>query len=447
MRWLIAVMLAVSMAAPSQAATVTFRSTVADFHNPERGFWRQPNGDFLAATPDELDDTARYGTLAHAMVRLDDYRHADLPPSLLDRLAGQMALARTKGLKLILRFAYNDGLTDSVGLDAPLAQVLRHIAALKPVVAANADVVFVWQMGFIGAWGEGHTSSNHLTSRAAEKRIGDALLDALPAGRQLQWRTPAQISLWYPTVAAIPAAPRIGLFNDCFLASTTDWGTYADDASQRAAQKHYVARLTAAAPFGGETCFFDASTVGARTSCADLLSEGRRFHLSYLGRDWYQGFIDAWRAGGCLDDVSRSMGYRLQLSAASAPVRVARGGTATVRLSLRNVGWAAPVNRRPLLLRLRDSSGQLVTTVTGADLRTLGPGTSRSFGFALTVPSTLAVGRYQLWAAAPDVDARLAGNPAYAIRFANAARSVGGLRQAWNGKTGEFSLGLALDVR
>ena len=80
MRWLIAVMLAVSMAAPSQAATVTFRSTVADFHNPERGFWRQPNGDFLAATPDELDDTARYGTLAHAMVRLDDYRHADLPP-------------------------------------------------------------------------------------------------------------------------------------------------------------------------------------------------------------------------------------------------------------------------------------------------------------------------------------------------------------------------------
>ena len=108
---------------------------------------------------------------------------------------------------------------------------------------------------------------------------------------------------------------------------------------------------------------------------------------------------------------------------------------------------AAPVNRRPLLLRLRDSGGQLVTTVTGADLRTLGPGTSRSFGFALTVPSTLAVGRYQLWAAAPDVDARLAGNPAYAIRFANAARSVGGLRQAWNGKTGEFSLGLALDVR
>jgi hypothetical protein len=444
----IALLVVLGCARPADAASVTFSASNADFRNPERGFWREANGDFLAATASDLDYAAQAGSIVYAPVRLDAYRSRDLPQSVLDTLAAQLAQVRAKGLKVILRFAYNGGFTGSVGLDAKLSQVLRHIAQVKPVVAANKDVVFVWEMGFIGPWGEGHSSSNGLSSTANKKKIGDALLAALPSDRSLMWRTPRDLQLWYPSVPAATVRPRIGMFNDYFLSDTTDVGTFADDAATRSAQKAYLASMTERAPFGGETCFFDASTVGARTSCPAILSEGKRFHLSFLGRDWYTSFHDIWKAGGCLDDVSRTMGYRLVLTRAFAPATVARGGTAGVSVALKNVGWAAPVNPRQLVLRIRNAKGKLVKVIAGGDLRAVGPGSARTERWTWSVPASLAVGTYSLSVAAPDLSASIATRAAYAIRFANASQTAtGGLKQAWDATLGEFTLGLSIAVK
>ncbi|WP_237153578.1 DUF4832 domain-containing protein [Oryzibacter oryziterrae] len=436
----------VCLCAGAQATSVGFVASGSDFRNPERGFWREANGDFLKATASDLDYAAGAGTVIYAPVRLDAYRGRDLPKSVLDALATQFALVRAKGLKLILRFAYNDGFSGSVGLDASVAQVLRHIAQVKPVVAANKDVVFVWEMGFIGPWGEGHSSSSGLSAPANKKKIGDALLAALPADRKLMWRTPDDLKLWYPQAAA---SPRIGMFNDCFLADTTDVGTFSDDAARRSAEKGYLAAMTKQAPFGGETCYYDKTTVGERTGCADILAEGARFHMSFLGRDWYGPFIDGWRAGGCLDDVSRSLGYRLQLTKATASESVLRGSDAAVSVTLRNVGWAAPVNPRRLVLRIRSADGTLVKTLAGRDLATLGASATRTESWTWPVPVTLPKGSYFLSAAAPDASPSLAGRPVYAIRFANGAQTIAGsgLKQGWNASLGEFALGLQVKVK
>lgn len=441
--------LAVILAAGrAEAGTVTFKATAADFRNPERGFWRQANDDFLAATADDLDYAAQAGTLVYAPVRLDSYRAKDLPQAVLDKLTAQFAKVRAKGLKVILRFAYNDGFTNGVGLDAKLAQVLRHIAQVKPVVRANADVVFVWEMGFIGAWGEGHSSSSGLTSDASRKAIGNALLNAIPADRMVMWRTPRDLKLWYPAVPASSTRPRIGMFNDCFLSDTTDVGTFSDNATTRANEKAYVASMTERAPFGGETCYFDKTTVGARTTCAAVAAEGQRFHLTFLGRDYYTAFHKAWIAGGCFDAVSRTMGYRLELTSATAPATVRRGAKATISVSLRNVGWAAPVNPRRLVLRVRDGRGNLVKTLYGADLSTLAARTARTQAYGWAVPSTLAAGTYTLSVAAPDSASAIAGQAAYAVRFANASQtSSAGATQGWSASRGEFLLGLPLIVK
>ncbi len=111
----------------------------------------------------------------------------------------------------------------------------------------NADVIAFMQAGFIGAWGEWHTSSNNLTAPASRNQIRDALLAALPASRFIQLRYPPYVMDGTPTLpplsAVLTGGLRVGVHNDCFLASKTDVGTYDDDTATAAKQRDYVDRL------------------------------------------------------------------------------------------------------------------------------------------------------------------------------------------------------------
>ncbi len=237
------------------------------------------------------------------------YRTRDLPSTYLTKLNTGFANLRKQGLKAVVRFAYNYPETESDYLnaqDATLSRVKRHITQLQPVLQANADVIAAVQGGFIGAWGEWHTSSNKLTTPANKAAVRDALLQAVPASRQLQVRYPGDLAAWFPTpptleqlLAPSPtAAARIGQHNDCFLASPDDVGTYwasTPPAVCRAAhlcpasQRHHGR--------GGETCAPPVAAQ-ARMTCEDILREGAAYHMTYLNRDYYEGFFAQWQAGG-----------------------------------------------------------------------------------------------------------------------------------------------------
>ena len=78
-------------------------------------------------------------TLAYAPVRLDDYRDKPLDDALFTSLNEGFSVVRSTGIKVILRFVYNDGFDP----DAPKARVLEHIGQLKGTLEANADVIAV----------------------------------------------------------------------------------------------------------------------------------------------------------------------------------------------------------------------------------------------------------------------------------------------------------------
>lgn len=137
---------------------------------------------------------------------LSAYRTRNLPANYLTKLETGFANLRKQGLKAVLRFAYNYPETESEYLnaqDATLSRVKTHIQQLQPVLQRNADVIAVVQGGFIGAWGEWHTSSNNLTTPARKAAVRDALLQALPSQRLLHLRYPADLAQWYPTTAAL----------------------------------------------------------------------------------------------------------------------------------------------------------------------------------------------------------------------------------------------------
>jgi hypothetical protein len=408
----------ISSSATAAAETIRFTPTDADFVNPERGWWLFAADDFAKATEDEIASVAAAEvTVAYGIVRLDAYRDKALPDRLLTDLDQRFAWSREHGIKIILRFAYNyPGSTFDYdnAKDAPLARVLGHIEQLAPVIIANTDTIVTLQAGFIGAWGEGHTSSNGLDTPEAKAAIRDALYAAVPDTIPLQWRYPPDILSW-------SGDTRMGFHNDCFLSSPTDVGTYDEDADLRKTQRTAMAALTDRSYFSGETC--DADVEAARFGCDAILTEGAEFHLSALNLTYYEAFHQAWKAEGCFAEIGRKMGYRLRLLQAEVT------GDA-IQVTIANDGWARPVQPRVIWLTTfagEEQTGAAELSGTVAEL-----GADEEQVFFANLPELASADRLCL--AAPDLSPRLASDPRYALQFANA--SMDG--QGWDATLGAF---------
>lgn len=413
-------------AAPT--VTVTFTGSDELFANPERGFHR----DVDIVTGTDFTWVAEAGlSLARTYVRLDDYRNSSLPDSLLTAMGVGFAAARAAGIKLVPRFAYNFGFED----DAPLARVLEHIGQVAPVLQANADVIAVMHAGFVGAWGEWHSSTNELTSTENSRQIAEALLDALPDSRMIQIRTPgAKEAMWGPALTAAEAfggsyKARAGHHNDCFLCNETDAGTYPSNDIE--AYKDFVAQETLYTPMGGETC--QVNEGNQRGDCPTTLAELERLHWSYLNLSFFEPAIDQWRTEGCFDTIDRRLGYRLRLVEADVPPAVRPGGQFVLRVALHNDGFAALYNPRPVLVVLDDGANRYEVALDAVDARRWAAGEDSSFTTRLELPSAMPEGDYQLALWLPDEVAALRTNPAYSIRFANDA--------GWDTVTGYQVLG------
>lgn len=435
-----------------------FSGTDAEIANPERGFYRWAWTDLDQFSKSDGADAYKNGIrIVYAMVRLDGYKSSALPASLLSRLRTAFANARQSGVKVIPRFVYNYPASETEYrdvTDASLSRVLAHIAQLKPVLQENTDVIAYLQAGFIGAWGEWHTSSSGLASSTNRTAIRDALLDAMPKDQFVQFRYPPHLMAWFASAPGESsalngsAASRSGVHNDCFLASATDVGTYSDNASTRTEQRNYTMALSKVTPFGGETCNpADEDGAQPRTSCAAILGEGKQFSLTYLNSEYYtEAFHSRWKKDGCYAEVQRSMGYRLEFLSTEHAATAAAGAAWPIRIAVRNVGWARPYKPRQLSVFLKHRvSGNVLKLVTSVDPRTWTAGNTFAHDTSVGIPSTAQPGEYDIYLALPDGAAQVNGDPRFAVRPANADNA--GSRQAWDAALGAFSTGTIVTVK
>ena len=402
----------------------------SDYINPERGFYTGYN---LLEGRDASSIRTKGFTLALSVVNLEDYRSRSLDWDLMQKLRAGFAQARAAGIKLILRFTYNEGYEP----DASKSRILGHINQLAPVLQENADVIAVVQGGFIGAWGEWHSSTNGLDkSTSAQNEIIAALLKAVPWNRSVQLRTPMVKNAYRSGATSASEAytgssrSRLGHHNDCFLASTSDFGTYASPVST---WKAYVAADTLYTPMGGETCVVNEP----RTSCDVAEDELEKHHWTYLNRLYKKDVIDGWIEDGCDSDIRRRLGYRFVATRVAHSERVAPGGVLELELDIRNKGYAAPMNPRPVDVVLFKGSTRHVARLT-YDARRLGPGQKTTWTARLRIPANLATGTWSLALRLPDAHSSLAGDPRYAIRLANSG--------LWSSTTGDNLLSTAVKI-
>lgn len=412
-----------------ETQTITYQPIAGDVVNPERGF---------RYSFDRLDPNTDYSTyrvlgssLVYSYIRLDDYRERDLPPDFLDRVNHSLGALRQGGVKIVLRFAYNLGPYPNPEPDASLEQILRHIGQLKPVLQKNADVIAWLHAGFIGAWGEWHSSTHGLDRDMNAKRaVLEALADALPPDRFILLRYPPDLMTLFPQPLTAEQAfsgslqARLGFHNDCFLSSPNDVGTYPGGAFSREKAIAYLSQVTQFTPASGETC----QVYAPLQACEVAIREMETLHWTDLNLSYHQQVIRNWRRAGCLEEIQKRLGYRLVLEEATFNATAMPGGNFHLSWKVRNEGFASPLNPRPLFLVLNGP-----TTITfplkEIDPRRWLPGRHEASA-VVRLPDDLPGGEYQVALWLPDGYESLREDARYSLRFAN--EGIWDEQKGWN---------------
>lgn len=378
--------------------------------NPERGYTLPV--DILSAK--DIQYVRSQGVrLAFAHLDLSDFRGQDISADHLRQLDTGFSRARMAGLKLVLRVHY-DGWQ---GRDATLEQVLAHIKQLRPLLRKHSDIIATVQAGFIGAWGEWHSSQRGLDTPAAREAIALALLDALPKDRSLQLRSPvfkAELSDRSRQFAA--QRERIGYHNDCAFAGDSDRGTYPAPHEQ---WRSYAQNDAAARAVGGETCELSPP----HTDCGNAVAALRKQRWSYINAAYHPDVMATWTQQGCRDLIARDLGYRLAVVRASWPMSIPAGAPFKLEIDIDNLGYAAPFNPRPVYLVLQGPQERRVLLPT-LDPRDWLPSHRTALRLSPTLPNDLPPGRYSVSLWLPDASESLRERPEYALRLANEATWV-----------------------
>lgn len=426
--------------------TVTFQPTDEDMINPERGFSRFVE---VTVSQDALNSGRAEGrSVFGLMITLGQFRDAPLSDAFLAQIQTAFNRGRIAGVKFIPRFRYD---STKAGRDAPVDLVLRHIAQVTSLLHANKDVIVNVEAGFIGAWGEWHSSVNGLTGASFGSEVNDrtraivaALLEAVPTDRMIALRTPRykkqligdDRNLTLTEAFSGSDRARIGFHNDCFLASSTDVGTYAS--GQREAELDWLHKETRYVPHGGETC---SAAEGALPfiACNNAIHEMNYTNWRTLNILWNPAVYKYWQANGCMGEIRRRLGYRFVLKSAKAPPSVASGGLLRLHLEVTNTGFATPLNERPVEAVLRHAgSSRTHFLPLETDPRRWWNGETRNHTFSVALPADVTPGEYNLLVNLPDAAPTLRKDSRYSIRFAN----IG----TWEASTGFNKLGLRVIV-
>ena len=434
------------------------------FANPERGFITMLTGHLSKSAPyavvgeeSTLDQKKKNEKMSIVLVHyyLTNFKTtAKLPDAVLNGFDADMQVLRNKGMKAIVRFSYAEGTYGSgkseSATDASLDIVKQHLAQYKPHWDANADVIFVFQAGIVGAWGEWYYSDNfgNQTSHMNDARCAliDTLLKTVPSDRGIQIRTPlfkteyleylgvSKSALTASEAYQNTAKARLGHHNDAFLYHADNMGTYQDTAKQ----KPYIAQETLYVPVGGETDIEDPTQAAEEASYDATIAEMSRMHWTFIQSGFSEVVTDMWRANGTFDELNRRMGYRFQLVKGTFSEQVAQGNKISLNLQIRNNGFAPLYNERHAYLVLKNGT-KIYSLPIASDPRSWLPnGVLTTVNEQIMVPSTVPAGTYQLYLHLPDAYSTLASDPRYAVRFANTG--------VWDEETGMNALNASLEV-
>lgn len=416
------------------AQTVTYQPNNTVISNPEKGFYHYTStGSSGGYSLLNQTTIANYRTNENITVIQRQFFLRDfitgipITSTYLNNMQTDFNRIRNAGAKVTVRFTYTAN--SSTVYQPTKAQIIAHIAQLAPVINRNKDVIVCVQAGFIGRWGEWYyTGSTEFGDKYPvstaqwnnRKQIVDEMLLRFSSDILVQVRYVEAKQLMYGNTFV----GRIGFYNDSFLGTWGDSGTFSVNSVNAAptpAQVSYWQTQTINLPVIGETNMVN----GTRTNCPNAMIEMDRYNWSLINKDYFPTVISGWQTNGCFTTMQRSIGYDFRLNSSNIT-----DGVLTINLG--NYGWANLFKDRKAFLICKNTTTNVnYSFVIDNNIKNI-----RTTNYTISINLallTLPVGTYRLFLNLPDP---LIANKLYSIQTSNlntwTAEGFNDLQQTYN---------------
>ncbi|MBR6996413.1 MAG: DUF4832 domain-containing protein [Ruminococcus sp.] len=379
----------------------------------------------------------------------------DLDQTFFDSWRQTFDNCRKNGCMIAVRFRY-----DAVGKENPepasFDKVLAHIKQIKDskILSDNEDILAYVESGFVGKWGEQH--GGKYTTVDYKTRLLSAMLNAVPEPIPVTVRTPdtfanliglsradladdkyyKRYSFSDPDVVVDPFPcildfERVGLYDDGYMGSDSDLGTYAD----REIETEWLSRVTHNTYFGGE---FSGDIDYAKQFNTYLpenaIPEMYKTRLSYINGNIFQLYKDytfgeeysvegidnsAYYGQSVFQFIRDHIGYRFVVRKAENTAQTAQGGDVRMKFDLENTGFGEVVfpTRQKVML---EKDGVIYSTNVsfngGAEWDTV---RNISNDLSIKLPDSIAPGEWNIYLRITPAVSNIGHTPKYGIRFAN----------------------------
>ena len=436
---------------PEAVWEISYQETLEELDNPGRGFYKPVYVHYKKSGNQALNLT---DPLVHLRLDVSEFAATEfLSEDMLQAFEGTLEELEKNHCSAIIRFAYDVGFEGKTIHDPPLEYVLSHQAQIAEVISRHAGTVTCVECGMYGRWGELHSTKACTTENF--NAVMQQWLDTLPPSVPVSFRTVKQYCDWRgisledlasnvnpsPNPGEAPSkAYRVGIYDDGYLASDTDLGTYEDREKEIA----WLKEQTKHAIFGGELSVYYGGEGDVRPTAAYIEKEAYLTHLTYLNSEWnfkaisalkkenYQGEEELYHGQTGYAYVRNHLGYRFVVRGVNVTREIPQTKTFQIQFQVENVGFGNLVKPKELeLILVRGDQGEVRVPLTwdNENVRTenVDPAhwdakTTQTVKASFKIPEEMALGDYQVYVRIADPEG--AGKYDYPIRFANVGENV-----------------------
>ncbi|MDF2687030.1 MAG: Dockerin type 1 [Clostridia bacterium] len=298
---------------------IDFNETTENILNPDRGFY-SPN--LLVCNLEGIkgfDEGLAYkNNLVHTLFDISAFSglfngnaDIDFNEKMLSELKNIFEVYRKNGTCAVVRFAYDPKFGGNADKEPSLEQMKKHIKQLEVIFKEYTDVISAIEVGMVGPWGEMHTSK--IAVQETWNELINAFLDATSEKTCILVRQPNFYYNWQGIsidnlLTQAPShekAYRVGVYNDGYLGSDDDLGTYRN----RKIETEWLNKQAQTTLFGGEVTIPGSEFNKINYAAKEMFIT----HTAYLNLFWNNKVVDEWKATLYNDECGDEKSSRISL--------------------------------------------------------------------------------------------------------------------------------------
>jgi len=349
---------------------------------------------------------------------------------MLESFEQTLKLIKSNGGTAIIRFAYT--FEGEKNKEPSMEMLLIHIRQLCPIITRNQEVISYIELGFFGPWGEMHSSD--ICTQENVKKALDTMLENTPKNIKIGVRQPQYYAYWAGIerskineniTTPETTSYRIGLYNDGYLGSESDLGTF----KNREVEIQWLEKQALHTLYGGEVVANYAQGTPLNT-VKYMSEEAFRTHTSYLNGIYNDKVIDSWKSEKYdgTDElykgqtgytyIANHLGYRFVLRKSSISETIKQNEKLSIELNIENVGFGNLVNNKIATLIL-SKDDKIYEIKTNLDATKLNSKEITKIKFDIELPDGIETGNWNVYLRISQYGNIKNDNNYLCIRFAN----------------------------